>query len=222
MSWDSGWDNIFRDNEWGKYPSEFLVRYVGRNFSKGKERSGMKVLEVGCGTGANLWFLAREGFSVFGIDGSAVGLERAKKYLSAEGLDADLRHGDIVSLPYDDETFDAVVDVECVYANSLKDSKKIVSEIFRVLKPGGKFFSITFMTGTYGDGQGQALKDEPNTYSELSEGALKKGYGIIRFTSEEDIDLLYSLFKIKNIDYCVRSEKNSQYEIKEWLISCEK
>jgi 2-polyprenyl-3-methyl-5-hydroxy-6-metoxy-1,4-benzoquinol methylase len=75
MAWNSGWDDIFRKHEWGKYPSENLVRYVGRNFYTVKDRSAITILEVGCGTGANLWYLAREGFSVYGIDGSNVAIE---------------------------------------------------------------------------------------------------------------------------------------------------
>jgi SAM-dependent methyltransferase len=127
-----------------------------------------------------------------------------------------------MQLPYENESFDVVIDIECIYANSLKDSTIIMQEINRVLKVGGSFFSITFMTGTYGDGNGIQLEGEPNTYLEIHEGALKKGYGIIRFTSEEDIYNVYNVFQIDCINYIIRSEKNRSYEVREWVISCRK
>ena len=224
MAWNKGWDQIFKDNEWGKYPPEELIRFVARTFRAvpAEKRKDIRILEVGCGTGANLWYLAREGFSAFGMDGSKIALERAKKRFKKEKLKAVIKDGDILSLPFKGDYFDCVIDVECIYANSMKDSKIILNEIKRVLKPGGYLFSKTFMTGTYGDGLGRKMPGENNTYLELSEGALHKGYGIIRFTSEQDIQELYSVLQIKNIDHIIRSEKGRQYEVKEWVITCQK
>jgi SAM-dependent methyltransferase len=222
MVWNLGWDQIFSDHEWGRYPPEDLIRFIASNYYKITPRSSVAILEVGCGPGANIWYLAREGFSVFGVDGSSVAIERAKQRLSKEGLNADLKVADIMKIPYPDAFFDAVIDIECIYANSMADSRIIVDEIKRVLKPGGRFFSKTFSTGTYGDGNGIKLEGEERTYVELFNGALKKGYGIIRFNSEEDIHDLYSIFQIESIDYIIRSENNQKYEIREWLIECKK
>ena len=60
MSWDATWEEVFRQQEWGKYPGEDLIRFVARNFYNVEKRSDIKILEVGCGPGANLWFIARE------------------------------------------------------------------------------------------------------------------------------------------------------------------
>ncbi|MBZ5557424.1 MAG: methyltransferase domain-containing protein [Acidobacteriia bacterium] len=219
--WDSGWDDIFRKNEWGRYPPEEVVRVVARNFFGAPRRSDVAILEIGCGTGANLWFVAREGFRASGIDGSQVAIDRARQRMAEEHLTADLRVGDVATLPYANAAFDAVLDVECLYANSLKDSRGIVREVHRVLKPGGLFFSKTFMTGTYGDGKGTRLEGEPNTYVALDEGALRKGYGLVRFSSEADVRALYEpLFDIETLDTLVRTEKNRAYEVREWLAVC--
>jgi len=220
--WDSGWDNIFKENEWGKYPPEEVVRFISRSFGKTPERRSVAILEVGCGPGANLWYLAREGYKAFGLDGSEVAVKRARERLAKERLEADVLVGDIMTLPYPDGQFDCVLDIECLYANSMKDSKKIMNEIKRVLKPGGLFLSKTFMVGTYGDGKGKLLAGEPRTYTELSEGALHKGYGIVRFTAEEDIKELYSELEIIAVDHLIRSDKDRKFEVKEWLITCKK
>lgn len=222
--WDKGWDELFTKNEWGRYPDVEVVRFFERNFKKTDyDRKNLKVLEVGCGTGANLFYLAREGFNAFGIDGSKIAIERAKQRMQDEGLTADLETGDILSLPYENNTFDAVLDCECIYANSYKDSQKIMREINRVLKPGGMFFSLTFATGTYGDGNGTLLEGEANTYTKINEGALHSEYGLIRFTSLEEISDLYgSEFELNSIEYVIRSINNHEHCIKEWLIACRK
>jgi SAM-dependent methyltransferase len=67
------WNKLFSDRTWGRYPSEDLVRFVARTFGNGE---GKSALEVGCGPGANLWYLAREGFETCGVDLSPVAVEQ--------------------------------------------------------------------------------------------------------------------------------------------------
>jgi len=55
------WDEIYQSNEWGKYPPVPVIRFIAKNFYKDKNRKEIKILELGSGTGANLWFCAREG-----------------------------------------------------------------------------------------------------------------------------------------------------------------
>ena len=222
MSWNQGWNKVFQEHEWGRWPSEELVRFVGRHFRDCHRNSRLRALEVGCGTGANLVFLAKEGFQTVGMDGSDVALKRARGRLQEEGLLANLHLGDVVKLPFPDAEFDLVADVECIYANSWEDSRRIIREVHRVLKPGGMFLSITFSTKTFGYGQGESLPQEPNTFAKLERGALKKGYGIIRFTAREDIGELYSPFQVESVDYQERSQSDGEYIIHEWLIRCRK
>jgi SAM-dependent methyltransferase len=203
MSWDPGWDDIFRRHEWGRYPPEELVRFTARRFYAVADRASVRFLELGCGPGANLWYLAREGFSVTGIDGSEVALRRAAARLAAEGLTAELALGDATKLPWADDSFDCVLDIECVYANSFEDSRRIVAEARRVLRPGGLFFSKTFMTGT-------------------SRDALYSGYGIVRFTAEDEIPQLYAGFASVEYDHVIRTDGNRARMVKEWLITCRK
>ena len=54
----------------------------------------IKVLEIGCGTGSNIWFLAREGFDVFGLDGSQTAILKTREKLDREQLSAELNVGD--------------------------------------------------------------------------------------------------------------------------------
>lgn len=217
--WNAGWDDLFSRVEWGKYPGEELIRFVARKFYSAPDRRKVRLLEVGCGTGANIWFMAREGFTVDGIDGSQVALDSASRRLASEGLEARLVPGDAMQLPYDDEVFDAVVDVECIYANSLADSRKIIGECHRVLKPGGWIYSRTFATGMTGEETAEKLPGEPHTYLRMPDSPLHSDYGIIRLTSREEIPALYSPFQELEVDYIERSQGNHKTVLKEWIIT---
>ena len=206
--WDKGWDKIFSNNEWGKYPGEELIRFIARNYYLAPDRSKVNILEVGCGVGANLWYIAREGFNTFGLDGSQVAVNNALKFINNSGLKADIQLGDAMKLTYPDNYFDAVIDIECIYANSLSDTSIILKEIYRVLKPKGSIFSKTFSTGMSGEDTGISLIDEPNTYVEMLDGPLRDDYGIIRLTSEKEIAEIYHLFKDLQYDSVTRTDKN--------------
>jgi ubiquinone/menaquinone biosynthesis C-methylase UbiE len=126
--------------------------------------------------------------------------------------------GDIIEMNFEDNTFDCVVDVECIYANSYQDSQKIINDIYRILKPGGLFFMQTFMVGTTGEKTGEKLAGENNTYLNMSDGGLRQESGMIRLTSEEEIHDLCKQFSIKSIDQTMYSESNRKHEIKEWIV----
>lgn len=141
MSWDPVWEKVFSDQEWGKYPPEDFIRFIARNFYNVENRKEIKILEVGCGPGANLWFLAREGFEISGIDGSQTAITQAGSRLNTEcpNWRGALTVGDISVLPYPNDCFDAVVDIECVYCNTYATSKQIYCEMARVVRGGGSF-----------------------------------------------------------------------------------
>ncbi len=58
MNTHDAWEKIHSQKVWG-YPSEHVIRFVARNYYK-RNRSEVKILDFGCGTGANTWSLARE------------------------------------------------------------------------------------------------------------------------------------------------------------------
>ena len=58
MSWDDQWETLFASRAWGRYPPEELVRFVARSFGDAPDRASVRILELGCGPGANVWFLA--------------------------------------------------------------------------------------------------------------------------------------------------------------------
>ncbi len=215
------WEKIFSSRNWGCYPPEELIRFVARNFYAVEDRKKIRILEIGCGPGPNIWYLVREGFSVAGIDGSASAIQQAKSRLLAEGLVSnpplvELTVGNFISLPWQNNTFDAVIDIEALYANKKTDIEKSIDEVKRVLKPGGAFFSKMFADQTTGSDTGKVI--EPNTISRPDSGPCA-GNAIAHFFTFDEINLLLSDFKKVVINRLHRTEQNSDMQIYEWIVS---
>lgn len=212
------WDEKFRTRAWGRYPPEDLVRFMGRNW-RDANKASVKVLEVGCGPGANLWFMHREGFAVHGIDvsPSAIGIARARIAHENAGIPAqapDLRVGNFSSLPWPDAHFDAAVDIFALYANTASVIRATLAEIARVLKPGALFYSKLWGTGCTGYGTGRQL--EPGTYDDIPEGPCKS-MGVSHFFTREEIAPMFGAwFDAKAIDSVQRTDVVANQRIEEF------
>lgn len=184
------WEDIFRTRSWGRYPSEPVVQALMRLYADRDDRGAIEVLDLGCGPGANTWFLAREGFAVSGLDGSPTAIALNRQRLHAEGLRADLRVADFTHpLPYGDAGFDCVVDNVALCTTPASHMRRAISEVHRVLKPGGAFVSVCFTTRTWGYGLGTAA-GEPGAYTDIGEGPLA-GKGLAQFLTRDDVDDVY-------------------------------
>jgi len=98
--------------------------------------SDKKILDVGCGTGEQARVLLSQGRDVFGIEPAPNMLT-----VSAQGLEARVQQGVVGDLPFPDEHFDFVYALEVFRYLSSAENIRGMSEIWRVLKPGGTFFA---------------------------------------------------------------------------------
>jgi 2-polyprenyl-3-methyl-5-hydroxy-6-metoxy-1,4-benzoquinol methylase len=132
-SFDMVWEKIHATQEWGKYPSEPVIRFVARNYGK-MDRDSIKILDFGCGGGSHTWYLAREGFDVYAFDGSKSAVRKVGERLGQEGLAADLRVRDALELDYEEGFFDCVIDNATICANRYQNIIQMYSEIHKLLK----------------------------------------------------------------------------------------
>lgn len=104
---------------------------------------GSLVLELGCGTGS-MWkdnlHLLKEGTELILTDFSAGMLETAKQNVHSKKVS--FAQVDVLSIPYADNTFDVVIANMMLY--HVPDLHEGLSEIRRVLKPGGSFYCATY------------------------------------------------------------------------------
>ncbi len=128
-----------------------------------------KVLDLGCGSGRHVIDFAKDGFDVYGMDNSPSGLKKTKEKLKQHKLKAKLKNADCFkTYPYKDNSVDAVISVQVIHHAKIKNIKKCISEITRVLKPKGYVF-VTVTKCKYHKSTGTKMKMiEPNTYIMLS------------------------------------------------------
>jgi SAM-dependent methyltransferase len=100
--------------------------------------AGTRVLDVGCGSGLTLVLAAERGAQPAGIDISPGLLAVARERLPA----ADLRDGDMESLPFEDGAFDAVLGVNAFQFAG--DPRRALAEAARVASPGARVVASLF------------------------------------------------------------------------------
>ena len=107
---------------------------------------GMRVLDVGCGTGAQLERYQRAGCQISGLDSSPAMLRRARARLGA-GVDLQLASAE--SLPYPDKEFDLILASLMLHELQPTVRDAVVVEINRVLAPNGRILVTDFHPGPW-------------------------------------------------------------------------
>ncbi|NQZ06898.1 MAG: class I SAM-dependent methyltransferase [Algicola sp.] len=146
MSEREAFERQYQDSGFGsqrRYPNESLIGFLAGNYFRIplEKRKSLRVLELGCGSGANLWLIAKEGFDTYGIDFAPTGITFCKDMLASWQVEAKLEVADMTQLPFEADYFDAIVDVVSMQHLNYQQHKLAYSEVNRTLKPGGKFFS---------------------------------------------------------------------------------
>ena len=94
-------------------------------------------LDIGCGGGIIAEDLAKISQSVTGVDISVASLDTARNHAQLNGLDINYLEAYAEDLPFEDNTFDLITC--CDVLEHVNDVPKVISEIARVLRPGGVF-----------------------------------------------------------------------------------
>ncbi|WP_292459837.1 class I SAM-dependent methyltransferase [Methanothermococcus sp.] len=132
------WD--FRSDSYDNSPGHSGFVDIWRTVLSETFKGKMKILDVGCGTGFLSLILAELGHEVVGIDLSEGMLSKAKKKADDLGLDIEFMIGDAENLPFENDSFDAVVNRHLLW--TLPNPDKAVMEWGRVIKNGGKLILI--------------------------------------------------------------------------------
>ena len=119
--------------------------YLFDQLLKGRITSEMRVLDAGCGGGRNLIYFFRSGFDVCGVDQSSEAIAQIRSLAAglAPHLPVDnFRVEPVEQMSFGDESFEVVVSSAVLhFARDEAHWHAMVREMWRVLKPGGIFFS---------------------------------------------------------------------------------
>jgi SAM-dependent methyltransferase len=134
--------------------------------------SRARILDCGCGTGANLTFLRQFG-SAYGFDTSVVGLDIGRS-LGRGGL----VRGSVTTAPFASEAFDVVTSFDVLYALGEADERTAMAEMFRLTRPGGHLVvnaaAMDILRGNH-----SVLSHEVRRYTKSTLGRLVKDSGFI-------------------------------------------
>ncbi|MEN6369683.1 MAG: class I SAM-dependent methyltransferase [Thermotogota bacterium] len=153
----------------GAAPVYRFLTMIASRLGEGDTLEGKSILE--CGAGGHvppLALFAQHGLEVHGVDIDDEQLARARRFCRENGIAASFRKADMRSLPYGDASFDYVYEHFSICHLDPEDTARALSEMRRVLKPGGlAFFGFlskdTWPLSSYGD------ERSPNVYCMTTE-----------------------------------------------------
>lgn len=209
--WETSFQAQIASQAYNTSPVEALVRtvayYLRARYTPDQEKH-LHFLEMGCGAGPNLIWLARRGIRVSGIDISPTALSLCLGNLQQAGVEdriGILWEGSVTETPFPDESFHGVIEA-CVFQHLTKEERqRAFAEIARVLKPGGVFVGYMLDQGhsTFQQKKSEQLSDDPGSLQlhDNRSNFYLTNIGLAHFFSRKEYDVLLKDFSI--IDPCL-------------------
>ncbi len=118
--------------------------YLLDQILKGRFTKEMKILDAGCGEGRNAVYFIQKGYQIYGIDPNEVAVQYCRYLSKSLNPDFDTHRfqvGRLEEIPFHAEAFDVVICSAVLhFAENVGNFWQMISEINRVLKPGGIFW----------------------------------------------------------------------------------
>ena len=193
-SWN--WEMLAENQkEYWRNPAEESYYLVNRWKMQGKK----DFLDLGCGLGRHSILFGKNGFQISCLDLSKEALESTRQWAEEEGLQFLYAQGDMLNLPYDDNSVDCIMCRNVISHSDTKGVKKAISEIKRVLREGGECFLTLASKETWAFKQEDWPLLDNNTRVRMDDGP---EHGIPHFyvNYEETLTLLDE-FEIVNISH---------------------
>ncbi len=192
--------------EWSREPSAVWLTPSEESHAlshRWKERGFETLLDLGCGLGRHAVFFAKKGFRVSAFDLSEEGTGHLREWAAGEGLDIAVRTADMLHMPYPDGAFDCVWAYHVVSHTDTAGLKTVLSEIRRVLRPGGEVFMSLCSKDTWSFREAGYPRLDPYT-------AVKTGGGPEDGVPHVYVDLddrpglfaEFSLLRVRHTDDC--------------------
>lgn len=181
--------------EYWRNPAEESYYLVNRWKTQGKEF----FLDLGCGLGRHSILFGKNEFQVSCFDLSHEALECTRKWAEEEGLHFVYTQGDMLHLPYDDNSIDCIMCRNVISHSDTEGVKRAISEIMRVLREGGECFLTLASKETWGFKREDWPLLDQNTRVRMDDGP---EHGIPHFyvDYEEALELLEE-FEVVSISH---------------------
>ena len=152
-------------NVW-KNPSIESYYLLNRWKSQGKQ----DFLDLGCGLGRHSILFGKNGFTVKCFDISPEALGRTKAWAEEEGLSFTSHQGDMLVLPYENESIDCIMCRNVISHSDTQGVKQAIAEVYRVLRDDGECYLTLGSKDTWGFKQEDWPFVDENTKMRMEEG----------------------------------------------------
>jgi len=204
--WEESFEAQIASGAYNTAPVEALVRniayYLRARYAPAQQRA-LRFLEMGCGAGPNLVWLAQKGVKVSGVDIASNALDLARANLERSGwgdrID-ELVECSVTSTPFPDQSFDGIIE-SCVFQHLERPARtQAFAEVRRLLKKGGLFVGNMLADShtTFLQKQGEQLAGDPGSLY-LADGTSKfhlTNIGIAHFFARDEYQGLLAGFEV--------------------------
>jgi len=209
--WEDSFDEQIARGAYNTAPVEALIRSVAywlRDRTAAGRTGQLEFLEMGCGAGPTLVWLAQKGIRVSGVDIAVNALELARQNLTRQGQ-ADkigsIVESSVTKTPFADASFDGIIE-SCVFQHLPRaDREQTFREVARLLKPGGIFVGHVLADAhtTFQKLKSTQLADDPGSL-QLEDGSSKihlTNIGLAHFFAKDEFAKLLPGFSV--VDPCL-------------------
>lgn len=182
-----------------KYPHAKVIQYCFRNFPI-EIRKNSFVLDLGCGNGVNSLFLAKEGFSVVGIDFSSKAIQKAKDSFIEHSLSGNFAVAAIDQFTSSEQKFDLIISIGVFDCAGFEVSKRALANSAKMLSKNGRGIFVFASEHDF----------RVNINHELS---------LHGYSDPEVKELFHDNFKNVNYDHYISTYENGSSQQNDWLIT---
>jgi len=199
MSFSKEWEERYQANtHLSVWPWSDLVSYIMRYARP--TGSEFRVLELGCGAGANIPFFKKLGVQYYSIEGSSSIVNKLWRIYPE--YKNNIIVGDFTQdIPFKEE-FDLVVDRGSLTHNSTSAIKSSLKLVHNKLNPNGKYIGIDWFSTMHSDYQRGLSCEDNYTRCNITEGHLAHT-GIVHFSDKTHLEELFSTFIIEVLEHKV-------------------
>ncbi|MGG3887909.1 class I SAM-dependent methyltransferase [Metabacillus fastidiosus] len=201
------------------WPWSDLVSYVMR-YAK-PDRKDFKVLELGCGAGANIPFFLNLGVEYYSVEGSQYIVNQLlEKYPLLKG---NIIAGDFTKyLPFNMQ-FDLIVDRGSLTCNSTESIKNTLEQVEGKLKQGGFFIGIDWFSTEHSEYERGKVSEDSFTKNGFLDGPFANT-GNVHFSSKEHLRDLFKGYEFVKLENKVTRDAlaDKDYRLATWNFAVKK
>jgi len=203
MNFSQEWNNAYEKNtNLSIWPWSDLVSYVKKFIKLDKN---LKVLELGCGMGANIPFLLSLGVQYYGIDGSEIAIKRLQEKFP-ELKDRLLVEDFTENIPFS-ESFDVVIDRSSLTHNNTNSISNCIEIIEKKLVDNGMFIGIDWFSQKHSAYQQGGEKFQDNYTKFNFKSGQFNGTGIVHFSDKKHLEDLFKKFNFQILEHKIISKE---------------